>query len=100
MITRQLMELRQVQELEGDFGQVYWHLTETQGAKILVKLSYVDFKRSTWLLALEIIFCSHIYIHLIIGLKGKPESIGEPYRWDASDFLKIFDPTSEIIRNR
>ena len=39
--TRQLMQLRQVQGLEGDFGQVNWHLTQTQGAKILEKLSSV-----------------------------------------------------------
>jgi len=41
MNTQQLMELRQVQGLEGDFGQVNRRLTETQGAKILEKLSSV-----------------------------------------------------------
>ena len=39
--TQQLMQLRQVEGLEGDFGQVNWHLTCTQGAKILEKLSSI-----------------------------------------------------------
>lgn len=67
--TQQLMELRQAQGLEGDFGQVNWHLTETQGAKLLEKLSScIDFNIDLYD-SLRIFFV-HVF-NLVIGFTWK-----------------------------